>query len=95
MTIPRPLIADSKGRIIELPFYGALGMEADQFVPLDRTDLIPLPFASRIMILPERIPVVHDLEQDRCISLSTNPFDGKSCLIIANANQKESATALC
>jgi pyruvate-formate lyase-activating enzyme len=54
---PKLLIADSKNRIFDVDGAVAAGMKAGNFYPLDASQLIPLPFASELFVLTDRIAI--------------------------------------
>lgn len=51
---PATLVADSKGRITERPELAAAGRSGHAIYPLDAAQLIPIPKASRLYLLPKR-----------------------------------------
>ncbi len=69
------LVADAEGRIIEIPGFQAMGMAGpDCFFPLTSADTIALPHGGELMMLPERHPVVLDLETGARRILTENPY---------------------
>ncbi len=54
------IVSDRKGKIFGLPAFGAVGMEAGKFFRIDQHDLIKLPPASSLFMLPARRPVGYD-----------------------------------
>jgi pyruvate-formate lyase-activating enzyme len=70
------LVADAEGRIIDLPGFQAMGMAGpDGFTPLTTADTIALPHGGELMMLPERRPVVVDLENGARRVLTENPYE--------------------
>jgi len=69
------VVADGDGNIFELPGYGALGMAGDAMAPLSSRDTLPLPYGSELMFLPDRMPVVLDVNSGRLEVLARNPHD--------------------
>jgi len=68
------LVADSRGRIIELEGYGAVGMAGEARVPLTASDTLPMPEGGELMLLPQRVPVLQDLATGKLVSLPENPY---------------------
>jgi pyruvate-formate lyase-activating enzyme len=57
MPLPRPLVANAAGEIVDLPGLRAAARAGDDVFPLDATELVPLPDASELLFLPGRAPV--------------------------------------
>jgi pyruvate-formate lyase-activating enzyme len=55
------VVADSRGRIFDLPGYVAVGMAGEELTPLTRGQTIGMPFGSELMYLPDRAPVLLNL----------------------------------
>jgi pyruvate-formate lyase-activating enzyme len=68
------LVADSRGRIIELEGFGAVGMAGDARVPLTAGDTLPMPEGGELMLLPQRVPVLRDLDTGELVSIPENPY---------------------
>ncbi|MFH1760341.1 MAG: radical SAM protein, partial [bacterium] len=83
MKLPKTLISDNKGRIIDLPYFQPAAMIANRYVPIRQSDIIPLPFSSRILFLPRCSPVVLDPGNGRFIELDKNPYSGKPCCAVS------------
>lgn len=66
---PKLLISDKKGRISEVPFFDAAGMEAGHFFSLHPKDLVKLHPDSELFMLPERNAVGYDRKSKQFISL--------------------------
>ncbi|MFP4473119.1 MAG: radical SAM protein [Candidatus Omnitrophota bacterium] len=71
---PQPVIADTGGKIHNLPSLVGAGMKGDIFYPPDTADLIPLPECSQLFLLPDRMPVAFDPETEQCIHIAQNPL---------------------
>lgn len=75
---PAPLIsavvADARGRIFDLPGFAAVGADGPCHVPLGVSDTCALPFGSELMLLPDRVPLVYDLQQRHIVPLNENPY---------------------
>lgn len=54
------LVSDKKGRIFNIPGMEAAGMKAGCFFRPDKEDFIRMPEASRLFMLPGRMPVGYD-----------------------------------
>ncbi len=58
MRQPILLVADKNNKIYDMPDSPACGMAGNKLYLLNKEDLIPLPPASEIFILPDRYPVI-------------------------------------
>jgi pyruvate-formate lyase-activating enzyme len=67
-------VADAAGRILDLEGFAAVGMDGDLLAPLTTRTARRMPHGSEIMFLPERRPVVYDLETGGLAVLTENPF---------------------
>jgi pyruvate-formate lyase-activating enzyme len=63
------LFSDKKGKIYTHPRFEALGMEAGTFFRLSKEDLVRLPFTGRLFMLPHRMPVAFDPENQKTLVL--------------------------
>ena len=68
------LVADQAGQIFDLEGYAAVGMAGSQPTPLTAGHTIALPYGSELMWLPDRRPVVYNLERGRIEVLEQNPY---------------------
>lgn len=68
------LVADKEGKIIELAGYAAAGMAGPSFAPLTTGNTIDMPYGGEFMFLPDRNPVVFNLETNRAEILKENPY---------------------
>ncbi len=83
----RGLAADAGGRVFDLPGYAAVGMAGGFFAPLSIAETMPLPHASELMLLPERVPLLYHLERRRLEPVPTHPEDpGTPLLAVAAFN---------
>lgn len=71
------LISDKNGKIFDLPFLKPAGMKANRFFKLGREDFVELPYGSELFMVPDRIPIGYDDENNEFISLHENPFKNK------------------
>lgn len=69
------VVADAEGRIFDLPGYAAVGMAGEALAPLTTAQVIGLPFGSELLFLPDRQPVVFNLEAGRLEVLEENPLE--------------------
>ncbi|MDO8603215.1 MAG: radical SAM protein [Candidatus Omnitrophota bacterium] len=63
------LVSDKSGKIFDIPELEAAGMKAGHFFKPDREEFIKLPEASKLFMLPERIPVGYDSISGKCRAL--------------------------
>jgi pyruvate-formate lyase-activating enzyme len=68
------LVADRKGKIFELDGYAAVGMAGEELVPLTTKQTVEMPQGSELMLLPERRPIVFNLDSGELEILRQNPF---------------------
>jgi len=54
--------------------YAAVGMSGDSFLPLTVAETLSMPHGSELMFLPDRMPVLFNLQTGRVEVLSENPF---------------------
>jgi pyruvate-formate lyase-activating enzyme len=66
--------ADADGRIFDLEGYAAVGADGPRSIPLTTSDTVALPFGSELMMLPDRAPLVYDLQRKRLAALQENPY---------------------
>lgn len=69
------LVANSGGEIFELDGYAAVGMAGKDLVPLKKGNTVNLPHGSELMFLPERQPILYNLQQKIYEVVSENPFE--------------------
>jgi pyruvate-formate lyase-activating enzyme len=67
------VVADSHGRIFDLPGYAAVGMAGADLAPLAREETIGMPFGSELMYLPDRVPVLLNLAAGDLEEVPGNP----------------------
>ena len=68
------LVANAAGEIFDLEGFAAVGMDGEVLAPLTTRTTRRMPHGSEVMFLPERRPVVYDLESGRLVTLTENPF---------------------
>jgi pyruvate-formate lyase-activating enzyme len=69
------LAADSDGNVFDLEGYAAAGCRGGKLAPLEKNDTVKTPFGSEVMFLPDRKPVVFNVEGNRFETLEENPFE--------------------
>ncbi len=68
------VVANRSGDIYELDGYAAVGMAAGLYRPLPAADTRPMPHGSELMRLPDRQPVVYNLQTRSLEVLAEDPF---------------------
>jgi len=68
-------VANHKGEIFDLEGYAAVGMAGSSFVPLSTDNTIEMPYGGELMLLPDRWPVLYNIEKGRLETLHKNPFE--------------------
>ncbi|MGD9008352.1 MAG: radical SAM protein [Desulfobacteraceae bacterium] len=68
------LVANQSGEIFELEGYAAMGFDGPLQIPLTTADTIALPHGSELMYLPQRMPTLFNLEEQRIETLPQNPY---------------------
>jgi hypothetical protein len=56
------VVSNEQGEIFDLEGYAAVGMAGDSLFPLTDAGTVDLPFGSELMRLPDRVPVLYDME---------------------------------
>ncbi len=70
----KALVADEDGKIFELDDYAAVGMGGATPIPLTLNNTRNIPFGSELMYLPERKPVLLNLQSGRIETVYENPY---------------------
>ncbi|MEW5909542.1 MAG: radical SAM protein [Thermodesulfobacteriota bacterium] len=68
------VVADVRGNIFELEGYQAVGMSGEAFSLLTPDQTVPTPFGTEFMYLPQRKPILYNLEKKELEILSQNPY---------------------
>ncbi len=68
------VVANAAGEIIDLEGFAALGMAGPVRAPLTTRRTRPIPHGSEFMFLPDRRPVVFDIEAGERVTLHENPY---------------------
>lgn len=69
------IVANCKGEIFELEDFAAVGMANGDLVPLTRENTQLLPHGSELMLLPNRTPILYNLENGEFEAWPQNPYD--------------------
>ena len=67
------LVANEGGEIFELEGYAAVGASGNYLAPLDGDKVIVQPHGSETLFLPDRSPVVLDLDTMELVALEEKP----------------------
>jgi pyruvate-formate lyase-activating enzyme len=101
------LVANQTGEIFELDGYAAVGMTARILQSLSVSQTRNIPHGSELMLLPDRKPVVFNLESQRIETLQENPdasgetvfpvaaFNSPGYVITHASAYRETKTARC
>jgi len=68
------VVANPGGEIFELEGYAAVGMSGPVLKPLTADETLDMPFGSELMLLPDRVPVLYNVQNRRFESMTHNPF---------------------
>jgi pyruvate-formate lyase-activating enzyme len=68
------LVADRDGQIVELEGFAAVGMDGPLMEPLSLASTMPTPHGSEVMWLPDRRPIVFDMETRQFVELEEDPY---------------------
>lgn len=68
------LAADKDGNVFDMEGYAAAGWRGGKLAALEKKDMIRTPFGSEVMFLPDRKPVLFNIEENRFEILDENPF---------------------
>ena len=81
------IVANQGGEIFELEGYAAVGMARESLVPLLMDKTINLPHGAELMFLPDRKPILYNMDKERIERLEENPYDpGVSIFPVAAFN---------
>jgi pyruvate-formate lyase-activating enzyme len=69
------LVANADGEIFDLAGYAAAGSDGTLNECLTVDNTVPLPHGSELMYLPDRAPVLFDLQARQWVVLAENPYD--------------------
>ena len=68
------VVASAAGEIFELEGYAAVGMANTSLIPLTKKNTVQIPYGGELMMLPDRHPILFDVETRRFELLTENPF---------------------
>jgi pyruvate-formate lyase-activating enzyme len=68
------VVANSSGQIFELKGYAAVGMAGSNLVPLTSNLTVPIPYGSELMLLPDRRPILFNIDHGKFETLDENPY---------------------
>ncbi|MGD8519652.1 MAG: radical SAM protein [Desulfobacterales bacterium] len=68
------LVANQAGEIFELEGYAAVGMAAQTQQPLSVSQTCSIPYGSELMRLPDRKPIMFNLDTRKMETLQKNPY---------------------
>ena len=68
------VVAGANGEIFELEGYGAVGMAGASLFPLTVDGTIGLPYGSELMMLPDRSPILWNIDERRFEIITENPY---------------------
>ena len=69
------VVANADGEIFDLEGYAAVGRAGPELVPLTLDTTIRMPYGGELMFLPDRRPIVYNLDTGRIETLEENPYD--------------------
>jgi len=68
------VVANQRGEIFDLAGYGAVGSDGTVKTPLTAAGTVNLPYGTELMYLPDRVPVLYNIRQQRLEVVAENPF---------------------
>ena len=71
----KAVVANADGEIYDLEGYAAVGMDGSRISPMTTNEAIPMPYGSELMLLPERLPLVYNIGDQRLEVLSEDPYE--------------------
>jgi len=75
---PSIVFADKKGNIFDFEPLAMVGRSGDYLIPIEDSDIIPVPKGGQFYVLPDRHPIGMDRQTGQIITLKENPFDPSS-----------------
>lgn len=70
----RAVVANKKGEIFDLEGYASVGMADSSLVPLSMDKTINMPHGGELMFLPDRIPILFNIDKKRLETIKENPY---------------------
>jgi pyruvate-formate lyase-activating enzyme len=81
------LVANRAGEIFDLKGYAAVGMAGPTLAPLTVEETPPMPYGSELMFMPDRKPILYNMDKSRLETLMENPYaPGESIFPVAAFN---------
>lgn len=74
------VVASESGEIFDLEGYAAVLMSGDYYIPLTTENTVETPYGSEHMLLPQRKPVVFNIETEEIEVLDFNPYQPEEML---------------
>lgn len=74
-TLITAVVANSGGEIFELEGYAAVGMAGPLRSPLALNQTVNMPYGGELMLLPDRRPVLFNMETGLLETLKVNPYN--------------------
>lgn len=69
------VVANERGEIFELDGYAAVGQSGSTLLPLKAKECWPMPHGGELMRLPDRHPLVYDIQAQQLAVLRENPYE--------------------
>jgi pyruvate-formate lyase-activating enzyme len=69
------VVANAKGEIFDLEGYAAVGMAGTSLIPLTKKNTVVMPFGGELMMLPDRRPILMDMETGQLEVVVENPYE--------------------
>ncbi len=69
------VVAGVSGEIFELEGYAAVGMDGEVLTPLTAGQTQRMPYGSELMLLPDRVPILHNLSTGKREAVHENPYE--------------------
>lgn len=69
------LVAAENGEIFDLEGYAAVGMSGNRLHVLEKETSVVMPHGSELMLLPDRKPILFNLETQNFETVEFNPYD--------------------
>jgi len=81
------VVANKKGEIFELKGFAAMGMAGPLQIPLKIHETINMPSGGELMFLPDRKPILYNMQTQRIEALTENPYSaGEAIFPVAAFN---------
>ncbi len=71
------VVASENGEIFDLEGFAAVGMAGEDLVPLTFSNTIETPYGSEQMLLPDRMPIIYNIDTEEIEVLAFNPYNPK------------------